>query len=83
VVTVSHEAYPARHQREISDAGSHKELEERLGPTDLAGLAHAELHQPRQPVFGCLRQLAIRCERPTLLEGPRLLEQGLLWVDHH
>jgi hypothetical protein len=66
VVTISHEAGPGRHQREIGDGSSHKELEERLGTTDVTGLANAELHPPRQPVFGDLTQLAIRCERASL-----------------
>jgi hypothetical protein len=83
VVTVSHEAYPGRHERQVHDGGGHQQLEERLGPTEVAGLAYAELHQPRQPVFGCLTQLTIRCESLASLEGPRLLEQSLLRVDHH
>jgi hypothetical protein len=83
VVTVPHEAYPGRHKRQVRDGGGNQELEERLGSTEVAGLAHAELHQPRQPVFGDLTQLAIRCERLASLEGPRLLQQGLLRVDHH
>jgi hypothetical protein len=29
-------------------------LEEGLRPPDVASLAHAELHQPRQPMFGSL-----------------------------
>ena len=83
VVTISHESGAHPHKREIGDGSGHQELEERLGPTEVAGLAHAELHQPRQPVFGDLTQLAIRCERLASLEGPGLLEQGLLRVDHH
>src|SRR5215207_546480 len=83
VVTVLHEAYPARHQRQVRDGGGHQELEERLGSTEVACLANAELHQPRQPVFGDLTQLAIWCELLASLEGPRLLQQGLLRVDHH
>jgi hypothetical protein len=54
VVAVSHETAPRRHEREIGDARGHKELEKRLGSTEVAGLARAELHQPRQPVFGGL-----------------------------
>ena len=54
VVTISHEAGPGRHQREIGDGSSHKELEERLGPTDIAGLTHTKLHQPGQSMFGDL-----------------------------
>src|SRR5215208_4850620 len=83
VVTISHEADPRRHEREIGDGRGHKELEEHLCPTEVAGLAHPELHQPRQSVFGYLTQLAIRRERLALLECPRLLKQGLLRVDHH
>jgi hypothetical protein len=54
VVAISHEADPPRHEREIGYGGGHKELEEGLRPTEVAGLARAELHQPRQPVFGGL-----------------------------
>lgn len=32
---VSHEADPDRHQDQVSDGGGHKELEERLGPTEV------------------------------------------------
>ena len=80
----SHEAAPRRHEREIGDGGGHKELEKRLGSTEVAGLAHAELHKSRQPVFGYLPQFAIWSERLALLEGPGLLQYGgLLWVDHN
>jgi len=82
VVAVSHEAGSPRHEREIGDGGSHEELEEGLRPSEVASLAHAELHKPRQPVFGGLAQLAIRCERLALLQCPRLLQQSLLRVDH-
>ena len=54
MVAVSHEAAPRRHEREIGDGRSYKELEKRLGSTEVAGLARAELHQPRQPVIGGL-----------------------------
>jgi hypothetical protein len=47
VVAVSHEAAPRRHEREIGDGRGHKELEKRLGSTEVAGLARAELHQAR------------------------------------
>jgi hypothetical protein len=48
VVAVSHEAAPRRHEREIGDGRGHKELEKRLRPTEVAGLARAELQQPRR-----------------------------------
>src|SRR5829696_588535 len=83
VVAILHEAGSHRHKCEIGDGGGHEELEECLRPTEVACLTRAELHQPRQPVLGGLTQLAIRRERLALLEGPRLLEQGLLWMDHH
>ena len=83
VVAIPHEAGSHRHKCEIGDGGGHEELKERLRPTEVAGLTRAELHQPSQPVLGCLTQLAIRRERLALLEGPRLLEQGFLWMDHH
>ena len=54
VVTISHEAGLGRHEREIGDGGGHQQLEESLRPTEVACLANAELHQPRQPVFGGL-----------------------------
>jgi hypothetical protein len=54
VVAIWHEADPRRHEREIGDGGGHKELEAGLRPTEVACLANAELHQPRQPVFGGL-----------------------------
>jgi hypothetical protein len=54
MVTVLYEADLGCHEREIGDGGGHEELEERLRPSEVAGLAHAELHQPRQPVFGGL-----------------------------
>ena len=54
VVAIPHEPGSRRHEREIGDGGGHKLLEEGLGPPDVAGLAHAELHQPCQPVFGGL-----------------------------
>ena len=54
VVTISHEPGAHPHKREIGDGSGHQELEESLGPTEVAGLAHAELHQPRQPVLGGL-----------------------------
>jgi hypothetical protein len=54
VVTISHESSAHTHKREIDDGSGHQELEERLRPTDLASLAQAELHQPRQPMFGGL-----------------------------
>ena len=44
MVAIPHEANPGRHKREIGDSGGHQELEERLGPTEAAGLARAELH---------------------------------------
>jgi hypothetical protein len=54
-VTIPHEAGPARHKREIGDRSGHQEeLEESLRPPEVASLAHAELHQPRQPMFGGL-----------------------------
>jgi hypothetical protein len=82
VVAVSHEAGSPRHEREIGDGGGDQELEEGLRPPEVAGLAHAELHEARQPVFGGLAQLAIRRERLALLQRPRLLQQSLLRVDH-
>ena len=54
VVTISHESGAHPHKREIGDGSGHQELEERLRPPDVASLAHAELHQPRQPMFGGL-----------------------------
>jgi hypothetical protein len=54
VVAISHEADPRRHERETGDGRSHKELEASLRPIEVACLANAELHQPRQPVFGGL-----------------------------
>src|SRR5215211_4758845 len=54
VVTISHESGAHPHKREIGDGSGHQELEERLRPPDIASLAHAELHQPRQPMFGGL-----------------------------
>jgi hypothetical protein len=55
VVTISHEFGAHPHKREIGDPSDHQEeLEEPLRPPDLASLAHAELHQPRQPMFGAL-----------------------------
>jgi len=54
VVAISHEAGLRRHEREIGDGGGHQQLEEGLRPPDVAGMARAELHQPRQPVFGGL-----------------------------
>ncbi len=83
MVAIPHEANPGRRQRQVSDGGGQQELEERLGPIEAARLARAELHKPRQPVLGHLAKFAIRCERLASLEGSRLLEQGLLWVDHH
>src|SRR5215212_869665 len=83
VVAISHESGPRRHECEICDGGSQKELEKRLRPPKVARLAHPELHQPRQSVFGYLTQLAIRRERLALLESPRRLKQSLLRVDHH
>lgn len=54
VVAIPHEADPARHEREIDDGCGDEELEKRLGSTEVAGLAHPELHHPRQPVLGGL-----------------------------
>ena len=54
VVAISHEADSHRHKREIGDSSGHKELEERLGPTDIASLTHTKLHQPGQSMFGDL-----------------------------
>ena len=54
VVTISHESGAHPHKREIGDGSGHQELEECLRPPDVASLAHAELHQPRQPMFGGL-----------------------------
>jgi hypothetical protein len=51
---MSHEADPRRHERETGDGRSQKELEASLRPIEVACLANAELHQPRQPVFGGL-----------------------------
>src|SRR5687767_2702823 len=50
-VSIAHGADPGRHKGQIGDRSSHKELEERLRPPDVAGLAYAELHQPGQPLF--------------------------------
>jgi hypothetical protein len=54
VVAISHESGAHPHKREIGDCSGHKELEESLGPTDVASLAHAQLHQPGQPMFSDL-----------------------------
>jgi hypothetical protein len=83
VVAVLHEADLGRYQRQVRDGGGQEQLAECLGSTDVAGLTRAELHQSRQPVFGYLTQLAIWSERLALLESSRLLQQGLLWVDHY
>jgi hypothetical protein len=54
VVAIPHEAGSRRHQREIGDGGGHKELEECLRTSEVAGLAHAELYQPGESMLGCL-----------------------------
>ncbi len=54
LVSIPHEAGLGRHKGQISDGSGHQELEEGLRPPDVAGLAHAELHQPGQPMFGDL-----------------------------
>jgi hypothetical protein len=54
VVTISQESGALPHKREIGHGSGHQELEARLRPPDEAGLAHAELHQPRRPMFGGL-----------------------------
>lgn len=69
VVVIPHKADARRHEREIGDGSGDQELEEGLGPAQIAGLAHAELHQPRQPVLGGLTQLAVRSESLALLEN--------------
>ena len=39
------------HQGQISDCGSQVQLEQRLGTSEVAGLADSELDQPRQPML--------------------------------
>jgi hypothetical protein len=53
-VSVLHEAGPHPHKGQIGDASGHQQLEEGLRTPDVASLAHAELHQPGQPMFGDL-----------------------------
>lgn len=71
------------HQRQIRHGGGQQQLAEGFASSDVAGLADAELHQPRQPMLGDLPQLPVRGEGRTALEGARLLEHGLLRVQHH
>jgi hypothetical protein len=53
-VSIAHGAAPGRHKGQIGERSSHKELEQRLGPPDVASLAHPQLHQPGQPMFSDL-----------------------------
>ena len=54
MVTVAHEADLGCHQGEIGHGSGNQELEEGLGSPEVASLAHAKLHQPRQSVLSDL-----------------------------
>jgi hypothetical protein len=40
-----------RQARQVGDGCGHQQLEQRLGASDVAGLANPELYQPRDPML--------------------------------
>ena len=67
----------ARHQGQVGHRGRQIQLESRLDPAEIAGLANPQLHQSGQPVFhrhasrsifvvgGALLQSRASCRRPS------------------
>ena len=65
------------HQGQVGHRGRQIQLELRLGPAEVAGLADAQMDQPGQPVFHHHSTNSIFVIPGALLQGPGLLQQGL------
>ncbi len=64
----------------MGDGGGEIELGGGLVTPQVPGLAQTQLHQPGQAVLHGLAEVAIGCERRTVLEGAGGLQQGFLRV---
>ena len=73
----------ARHQGQIGHRGRQIQLESRLDPAEVAGLADAQLDQPRQPMLYHHPSRSILVVGIALLQRSCLLQQGFLRVDQH
>src|SRR6266851_437737 len=72
-----------REQRQVGHRRRQAQLEQGLGPPEIARLANAQLHQACDAMFHHLASLSYVVERRTGLQLARLLEQGFLWVELH
>src|SRR5216684_4475486 len=72
-----------REQRQVGHRRRQAQLEQGLGPPDVARLANAELDQTCYSVFHHLASPSSFIERRTGLQFARLLEQNFLRVDLH
>ena len=71
------------HQGQVGYRGSQIQLESRLDPGEIAGLANAQLDQSGQPVFHHHSAHSIFVIVSALLQRSGLLQQGFLGMDQH
>ena len=72
-----------RHQGQVGHRGSQVQLEPRLDPAEIAGLADAQLDQSGQPMLHHHAARSILVVGGALLQRPGLLQQGFLGMDQH
>ena len=72
-----------RHQGQVGHRGRQVQLESRLGASEIAGLADAQMDQSGQPVFHHHSARSIFVIPGALLQCPGLLQQGFLEMDQH
>src|SRR6266581_7991357 len=70
-------------QRQVGNRGCEAQLEQGLGPPEVARLANAQLHQPCYAMLHYLASASSFIEGRTGLQLARLLEQGFLRVELH
>ena len=73
----------AQRQGEVGHRGRQVQLESRFDPTEVAGLADAQLDQPRQPMLCYYSARSILVVGAALLQRSGLLQQGFLGMDLH